>query len=161
MIDWEANLSTAFKVGRWVKEHWRQIFPLKIEEIKKRAQVLIIDDELQDPIVRAIQQAGWNVRQVHDVDNLDDSVVKQADIIFVDYKNVGMALTPTEEGIGLLKTLKRKYPRKHFIFFSGYAGFIPGHMIHEDADSWIAKNSDHYIYIEHIEQAATRIYGGK
>jgi DNA-binding NarL/FixJ family response regulator len=135
--------------------------PLSIEEIKKRAQVLFIDDESYDSLLESIRGAGWNVRQVKEIYNFDSEEVKNADVIFVDYKDVGIALTPTEEGIGLLKTLKRKYPEKHFIFYSGYAGFIPGHEIHDIADGWIPKNSDPYVYVERIEMAAKKVYDGR
>lgn len=132
--------------------------PLELEEIKKRAQILLVDNEPLESLMSNIRQAGWNVKQLREIENLDSEVLKNADIIFVDYKDVGAILTPTEEGIGLLKVLKRKYTDKHIIFFSGYAGFIPGHEFHDIADGWIQKNADPYIYIERIEEAAREIY---
>ena len=126
--------------------------------MKKRTQILFIDDELFDSLLDNIRQAGWSVKQTRDISNLDSEDLRNSDIIFVDYKGVGRALTPTEEGIGLIKALKNKYPRKHLIFYSGYAGFIPGDKIHDIADGWISKNSDPYVYIERIETAAKIIH---
>lgn len=149
-----------YTIGQ-VPRLWRFAFgkkPLSLEEIKKRTQVLFVDDESLDHILTNITQAGWNVRQIKDIQNLDSSEVCAADIIFVDYKNVGTALTPSDEGIGLMKALKRKYPKKHIIFCSGYAGFIPGHEVHGIADGWIPKNADPYVYVERIEAAAYHIY---
>jgi len=131
-----------------------------IDEIKKQTQVLFIDDEAFDYLLENIRQAGWNVKQVKEIDNLDSENLKSADVIFIDYKGVGSILTPTEEGIGLLKALRHKYPLKYLIFYSGYAGFIPGHEIHDIANGWITKNADPYVYIERIEEAAKKVYNG-
>ena len=147
-----------------VSSGFKKIFnkkPLTIEEIKKRAQILFIDDQSYDALLENIRNAGWNVKQVKEVNSLDSEEIKNADIIFVDYKDVGTILTPTEEGIGLIKVLKRKYPEKHIIFYSGHAGFIPGHEVFDFADGWIQKNADLYVYIERIEAAAKSIYGKK
>jgi len=132
--------------------------PLTLEEIKKRTHVLFIDDESFTPLLESIRRAGWNTSQINDVSNLDSEDIKKSDIIFVDYKGVGQVMTPSEEGIGLLRALKTKYPLKHLIFYSGYAGVIPGDQVHDIADGWIQKNSDPYVYIARIESAARKIY---
>jgi hypothetical protein len=147
-----------------VKNLFRKIFKkksLSLEEIKKRTQILFIDDEPFDYVINGIRQANWNVKQIMEVYNPDSEDLKNADIIFVDFKGVGKELTPTDEGIGLLKLLKNKYPKKYFIFISGYAGLIPGEKFFDIADGWISKNSDPYVYIERIESAAKTIYEGK
>lgn len=131
---------------------------LTLEEIKQQARILFIDDESFESLLTNIRDAGWNVRQIDDLKNFDSEDIKLSDIIFVDYKDVGKSLTPSEEGIGLLKQLKIRYPDKHIIFYSGYAGFIPGNEIHNIADGWIQKHSDPYVYIERIEKAAKSIY---
>ena len=134
---------------------------LSVEELRKRTQILFVDDEPLDSILESIRLSGWNVRQVQEIQSIYADEVKNSDIIFVDYKNVGKTLTPSEEGIGLLKYLRQKYPNKYLIFFSGYAGFVPGHEVHGIADGWIQKNADPYIYVERIESAAKKINARK
>lgn len=159
----EAFFSALIKstVG-WFPSVWHRFFKkksLSIDEIKRRTQILFVDDEsFDDYLLTNIRQAGWNVRQLKDIHDLDSEEIRSATIIFMDYKGVGAALTPSEEGIGLMKALRHKYPNKHIIFYSGYAGFIPGHEVHGIANAWIQKNSDPYIYIERIEVAARTIY---
>lgn len=155
----EAFYTAALKLAIGKARAFFRRKPLPIEEVKRRTQVLFVDDESFDELMTSIRQAGWNVRQINDISNFDSEDVKFADVIFMDYKGVGTSLTPTAEGIGLMKALKAKYPNKHIIFYSGYAGFIPGHEVHGIADGWIPKNSDPYVYIERIEQAARKIYG--
>ncbi len=146
------------KAGEWLKNKGFGKKEISIEEIKKKAQVLFVDDESYEGRMTAIRDAGWNARQINDVKNFDSEEIKNADIIFMDFKGVGSTLSPTEEGIGLLKQLKKRYSNKVFIFYSGYAGFIPGHEVHGIADAWIPKNSDTIVYIDIIEESAKKIY---
>lgn len=152
LLDWGVE-----GAGSWIKNRFKKT--PTIEELKKKVQVLFVDDETFEGRLSAIRDAGWNVRQIKDITNFDSEEIKNADIIFMDYKGVGSVLTPTEEGIGLLKQLKKKYPSKVVIFYSGYAGTIPGHEFHRIADGWIAKNADTFQYIENIEEFAKEIYG--
>jgi hypothetical protein len=120
--------------------------------------VLFVDDEDFNVRLTTIREAGWNVNQIKDIINFNYEEVRTANIIFMDYMGVGQILTPSEQGIGLIKTLKKRYPEKHIIFYSGYAGFIPGHEIHSIADGWIHKHSDAYVYIDQIEASSRKIH---
>jgi len=130
-----------------------------VEELKRKTHVLFVDDEDFSTRLKSIRDAGWSVNQIPDVTNFNCTEIERANIIFMDYIGVGQALTPTDQGIGLLKELKRRYPEKYLVFYSGYAGFIPGHEFHGIADAWIAKSSDPYVFIDQIEDAAKKIHG--
>jgi ActR/RegA family two-component response regulator len=130
-----------------------------VTELKEKTHVLFVDDEDFGTRLQSIRDAGWSVNQITDVTDFNCPAVERANIIFMDYIGVGRALTPTDEGIGLLKEIKRRYPEKFLVFYSGYAGFIPGHEFHNIADAWIAKNSDPYVFIDQIEDAAKKIHG--
>jgi hypothetical protein len=149
------------KAGNWIKKRYSKKRVLSIEEIKKITQVLFVDDEDFSKKITVIRDAGWNVNQIKDISNFNSEEIKNADIIFMDYVGVGKTLTPTEGGIGLVKSLKKRYPEKFIIFYSGYAGFIPGHEIHSIADAWIDKHSDSFVYIDQIEAAALKIHESK
>lgn len=127
------------------------------DEIKKITRVLFIDDEKFGYIDR-IKEAGWSVSQIFDLNNLDEECVRQADIVFLDYKGVGRSLSQSEEGIGLLKALKKKYPAKPIILYSAHAGFNLGDEF-DLADDWLPKNADTYVYIQKIEEFAQKIHG--
>ena len=120
--------------------------------------LLFIDDEDFSTKISIIRDAGWNVNQVKEVSNIDSQEIVSSDIIFIDYIGVGKILTPKEEGIGLLKCIKKKYQSKFIIFLSGHAGYIPGHEVHSIADAWIDKHADSFVYIDQIEDAAIKIY---
>lgn len=147
------------KAGNWVNKKLTKKNLYSIEDIKKHTQVLFVDDEDFSVLLETIRSSGWNVKQVYDILNFNSEEVKSADIIFMDFIGVGKTLTPKEQGIGLLKSLKKRYPKKFIVFYSGYAGFIPGHEVHAIADAWIDKHADPFVYIDQIEVAAMKIYG--
>lgn len=148
------------KAGNFIKDRFSKKI-LSIDEIKKKTQVLFVDDEDFSATLEIIRGAGWNARQINDITNFQSEEIKNSDIIFMDYIGVGKILTPKDEGIGLLKQLKSRYPEKFIIFYSGYAGYIPGHEFHSIVDAWIDKHADPYVYIDQIEVAAIKIYGSK
>lgn len=133
--------------------------PIETAELKRRTRIVFIDDEPADSLLKTIREAGWSVQQLTDIANINEETVRTADIVFMDYKGVGKALTPSQEGVGLMKHLRRNYPKKHIVFYSGFAGFIPGHEVIGLADSWIQKGADPFEYIDLIEQAARKIHG--
>ena len=145
------------KIANWLKRQSSKKNP-PIEEIKKTTKILFVDDEDFSARLSTIRDAGWNVSQIHEVTNFNSEEIKSADIIFMDYIGVGKVLTPSEQGIGLLKKIKNRYPEKYIIFYSGYAGFIPGHEFHSIADAWIDKHADPFVYIDQIEEAAIKSY---
>jgi DNA-binding NtrC family response regulator len=127
-------------------------------ELKDKTYILFVDDEQFDYIER-IRAAGWNAHQVTDIENLDDEHLKRTHIVFLDYVGVGKKLAPNQQGIGLLKAIKQKYPQKIVIFYSGHAGFTLGHEFRA-ADDWMPKNADPYVFLQKIEENAQKVNFG-
>jgi hypothetical protein len=140
------------KIARRRKEPKKE--PLSEADLKARVQILFIDDE-QFEYIDTIRNAGWNVQQMEDIANLDDERLRRAHIIFLDYKGVGQHLSP-REGIGLLKAIQTKYPKKIIIFYSAHAGFSLGDEFHS-ADDWLLKHFDPYVYLQKIEENARKL----
>jgi hypothetical protein len=125
------------------------------EDLKQKVNILFVDDEVFN-YIDLIKGAGWNANHVEDISSLDDEHLKRAHIVFLDYIGVGQKLAPTQQGIGLLKAIKQKYPQKVVIFYSGHAGFGLGDEFRL-ADDWIPKNADPYVFILKIEETAQKL----
>jgi hypothetical protein len=146
-----------------IKSGWKKITGKKkkkteisnVSNLKEKVNILFIDDEPFD-YIETIKEAGWNASQMFEVKNLDDEQLKRSHIIFLDYVGVGKILTPSQQGIGLLKEIKRKYSNKIVIFYSGHAGFSLGQEF-KIADDWMPKNSDAYVFLQKIEENAQKI----
>lgn len=126
------------------------------EELKALASILFIDDEKFE-YIDLIRNAGWNATQIFELQSTDNDHVKRADVIFLDYKGVGKILAPSEEGIGLLRALKQKFPDKPIIFYSAHAGFSLGDKF-DLADDWLSKGADPHVYIQKIEEHVRKKY---
>ena len=124
------------------------------EEMKKICRILFIDDgEFDVPDI--LINSGWkNTKKVDDVDSLDSLDVLEADIIFVDIAGVGRRLRFSDEGLGLISALKKKYSHKKVVVYSAQRS---GDRFHEGlsaADERLAKNADPFQFESLVEKFA-------
>lgn len=131
-----------------------------IDEIKMKTIILFIDDDKTFKIVKIIKNAGWNLTSMlanPDVKNINDERIKRADIIFVDIKGVAKTLY-ADEGLGLAQDLKKEYPNKKVVLYSG----VPEHQISHPAirlvDEIIDKNAQPAEFISVICSLAEQIW---
>ncbi len=118
---------------------------------KSNVLILFIDDE-EFPIVENLRRAGWHTRRIKDITNIDSSDIIAAQIIFIDYKGVGRVLSKQEQGIGLIKEIKRKYgSQKRVILYSAYK--IPIDVdLEKIVDRKLPKNSNMYEFQAMIDE---------
>ena len=131
----------------------RLIFWRKRRFDKSNLRILFVDNELM-PVADNLKAAGWLVTKVNDIKNIDEEIVRNSQIIFVDYKGVGRIISPQMEGIVLIYTLKNAYgDAKRIILYSATRS-LPNHIIlegHADsADNKIRKNADTSQFIKMI-----------
>jgi len=123
---------------------------------KSNTNILFVDDE-NFPVVEKLQKAGWSVKKVKDIMNIQDDDVQRAHIIFVDYKGVGKHLSENDQGIGIIKAIKISYgSSKRVILYSGHNRFNLGLDL-RIADNILSKNSDVYEFITIIEAEIKKI----
>lgn len=127
---------------------------------KSNIRILFIDDS-DMPIVENLKRAGWSVRRVRDIKNIDDDAIRTARIIFVDYKGVGRNISPQYEGVGLIKAIKDKYKSsKRLILYSAHSDF-PNNIvldpIFQVADNKIRKNADNTEFLAIIDSEIKKI----
>ncbi len=85
-----------------------------------------------------------------DIENLEDNVVKNAKIIFVDFKGVGRKFG-NQQGIDLIKALKKKYKnKKTVILFSAHNFNLTKEI--DAGDDRIAKNASLQDFIDMIKK---------
>ena len=140
----------------WIKKKRVKLPNRTLEEIKLVSNILFIDDR-KFPVVDILRAAGWsNTRSIKDVDSLDQKEIKEAHVIFSDIQGVGKKLKFNEEGLGLLKALKEKYPTKKLIVYSAEEqGKIEAfHPIIDIMDNRLSKNADPYQFQVLVEKYA-------
>ena len=84
-----------------------------LNDIKNVCKVLFIDDIKFETADRLKKEDGWkNTQRIKDVSSLDQTEIIEAHIIFVDVQGVGKKLFPGEEGLGLIRALKKNILKK-------------------------------------------------
>lgn len=149
LSDFLGSIPLICKGWFWMKKWYYQ--RLSLQDIKNRSHILFIDDQKFD-VVDRIREDGWAVDTMKDIKSLSDNKIVRAQVIFVDYKGVGLFISPKEGGLGLIKALKSAYTKKRVILYSGYTEFSLDELQHEIADDMLPKNSEPFVYIEKIER---------
>jgi hypothetical protein len=144
------NVDIDFKPNFW----WPFRRKKKLDKIS--ANILFIDDS-ECPVVENLQKAGWAVRKINDIINIQDENIKRADIIFVDYKGVGDKLSEKEQGISVIRAIKNAYrDKKRVILYSAYGRFKLS-VDMRVADNQMSKNSETSEFISMIESELSKI----
>jgi hypothetical protein len=123
---------------------------------KDNINILFIDDEYFSVVVNLIK-AGWQVKKIKDIKDVQQEEVRRANIIFVDYKGVGKSFSEKDQGIGIIKAIKGYYgDSKRVILYSGFSGFDLG-IETRIADNQLPKNANTYQFITMIESEVEKI----
>lgn len=125
---------------------------------KDIVHILFVDDEKFE-VVTILKSAGWkNTKLKKDITDLDDQDVSEAHIIFVDINGVGTKLFK-DQGLGLAKALKEKYPTKKVVIYSAEN---TGDMFNKSlktVDDTLSKNAEPYEFVTLISSFAEEIFG--
>ncbi len=130
----------------------------ELDKRKKLINILFVDDDTKFKIIKILNVAGWvNTKIIKDVKNPDEDIVNNAHIIFVDINDVGVKMGFTDEGLGLAKYLKNKYPQKKVIIYSTDTSGNRFHPALREVDTFLPKNAEPYEFQEIIEQFSAEI----
>ncbi|MCL4536333.1 MAG: hypothetical protein M1610_01900 [Nitrospirae bacterium] len=110
-----------------------------LNEIRKRARILFIDDE-DVPQIKVLKKEGFAIDQWKDIKNLKNIEDGNYDIIFLDIGGVGGGYS-REGAIGVLKDIKKSNPSIVLIAFSGQKFAIEQTKFFQLADDVLNKDA--------------------
>lgn len=123
-----------------------------LEATKTSKRILFIDDDVKFKIVKILKNAGWvNTTILKDLVSLDSPAVINADLFFVDVNGVGKLLDFKDEGLGLAKALKERYPNKGVVIYSSDKTGDRFHEALRQADDFLSKDAEPYQFQKIIE----------
>lgn len=130
--------------------------PSQINAAKEDTRILFIDDLDLKKKIKNLKDAGWcRVSQIKDAPNIDIQEIREADIIFVDYKGIG-EFDSEEQGLSVLKALKQRYrDSKYLILYSAHK--VPVDAFNRGADNYLQKNSSIYELEQKILEGIAKI----
>lgn len=131
---------------------------MSLAERKLHTHVLFIDDDAKFHVVKILSNSGWkNTSLVKDAITLDDGIIFNAHILFVDVQGVGKKMGFESEGLGLAQALIEKYPSKKIVIYSIET---QGNRFHEalrKAASFLPKNADPYEFQKLVEELSREL----
>lgn len=120
---------------------------------KLLTKILFIDDDTKFKVVKILTNSGWiNTSIIKDAKTLDEPIIVDANILFVDVQGVGVAMGFDSEGLGLALALKEKYPSKRIVIYSAESKGDRFHEALRKADSFLPKNADPYEFQKLVEE---------
>lgn len=142
-----------------IADKWRFHLPERTnDELKHLCRILFIDDQKFD-VPEILRTAGWqHARSIQDVDSIEDTLLADAHIVFVDISGVGRALRFSDEGLGLISAIRKKYLSKKLVVYSAQRR---GDRFHEGlsaADARLPKNADPFEFQELVEDYAKQTF---
>lgn len=111
------------------------------EEVKKRARILVIDDN-EFPYRELFVRDGYNIDKWNDIDNLPLLERGYYDIILLDIQGVGRNESE-EQGFGILKHLRTTSPAQIIVAYSNSDWALKYQQFFDMADDRLDKRQDY------------------
>ncbi len=110
-------------------------------EIRKRARILVIDDDEDAFPYGLLQKEGYNVQYWPKIEALRDLENGEFDIIVLDIYGVASSEMSTNDGLGILEHLKKHNPAQLVIAYSGQKYDLSQAKFWSLADDYLGKPS--------------------
>ncbi|MBT1696074.1 hypothetical protein KK083_04245 [Fulvivirgaceae bacterium PWU4] len=127
-------------------------------ETRPLTKILFVDD-FKFEIVEYLNTCGWiQTKRIKDIDDITHPSISENHIFFIDIQGVGKKMGFTDEGLGLARALKEKYPEKFVILYSAQPTGDRFDKTLSIVDDTIRKNADSYEFIKLVEKYATQTF---
>ena len=125
--------------------------PELIQRIERRnIPILIIDDEAF-AYQQILSNHGFSIKHVKDIEAIE--MVSEYEIILCDIKGVGKQLGSRFEGAHLIKEIKKRYPFKYIIAYTGQKHDASFNQYFRIADNMVKKDEESEVWIETLDEA--------
>lgn len=122
-------------------------------DLKLKTKILIIDDNKPSEILEYMKDAGWKVKYLNDLDNMNNYVLCQSHIIFIDIMGPGKKLS-LNDGQELAVEIKKKYPGKKVAIYSTVSEQNIFHEAIDVVDKRIRRQGTLIPFVSAIEEMA-------
>ena len=126
-----------------------------LEEVRKRAQILIIDDQ-EWAHQRKLEVDHFHVTRWFDIEDTDSLTNGSYAIVLLDINGVGMHHSPERQGIGILDHIKRSNPAQVVIVYSANPQGVKDVFTLAKADAVMDKGSSYLDFREQIDSLLIR-----
>jgi len=115
--------------------------PVPLEEIRKRAKIIVIDDDPHSFPCELLRKEGYTIESWQKVESLSRLEKGDFDIIILDIGGVAGEYSP-QDGLGVLEHLKKYNPSQIIVAFSGQTFDLGKTRFWKMADDSLSKPVD-------------------
>jgi response regulator RpfG family c-di-GMP phosphodiesterase len=133
----------------------REYVPPTLDEIRKRAQILIIDDQ-EWPHRAQLETDHFHVTRWIDVEDTDSLTNGSFALVLLDINGVGLKHSPERQGIGILDYIKKKNPAQLVIVYSAKPQSVRDAVTLARADAVMDKGSSYLEFRDKIDSLLSR-----
>ncbi len=126
--------------------------------LKRNTQIAIIDDQVF-PKAEALRNHGFNIIELGDIKSVDQ--VAAYPIVVCDIRGVGQSLHSDLEGAHLISEIRKSYPDKFLVTYSGAQFHITYNESLRGVDSSIAKDAPTEQWVSVLESGVGKITNPK
>lgn len=120
-----------------------------IAPMRETKRILIIDNE-DVPFKDILANNKYNLTHIPDIEDI--FAVENYDLILCDIQGVGVKLSPTFQGAHVVEEIKKHYPFKQVIAFSGYDGSLEKTDSLRHADRFLKKDANERQWIDALDE---------
>jgi CheY-like chemotaxis protein len=128
-----------------------------LEEVRRQAKILIIDDE-QVPFQPSFIRDGYHVERWTTIRNLSQLTDANFDLILLDLHGVGLKDSPGLQGFGILEHLKQRNPAQLVVAYSAKPWGASFQRFFFLADAVLDKGDEYVKYKETVDSQLMRRY---
>lgn len=128
---------------------------MTLETARKRAQVLIIDDQ-EWPLSRQLENDHFHVTRWFDIEDTDSLTNGSFALVLLDINGVGLEHSPARQGIGILDFIKDTNPAQPVIVYSANPQAVNDTMTLARADAVMDKGSEYLEFRKEIDNLILR-----
>jgi len=115
-------------------------FNIAIGKVRGQFNIAVIDDEGFNK-ENELRKRDYKITVYNDLEHIDD--LKRFDIVLCDIKGVGKKILGEKgDGAKLIEEIRKYYPEKYIIAFSGETHQVNYNKYFSQADTWITKDED-------------------
>lgn len=124
--------------------------PVAIASARPKLKILVIDDQpfiLKD----VLASHGYSIHEMRDVSAID--LVASYPIVICDIKGVGATFRSKHEGAHLFREIRRAFPEKYIIAFTGFRFDATYNEYFRVADTSLKKDTDTEAWVKALDEA--------
>ena len=115
-------MTFVFKTLKTVRDYEKAVKPplsaKSPQDIRRAVRIAVVDDRDFSPLTN-LQQHQFDITHLHDIETTE--TIQPYPVILMDLQGVGLSLHPHLQGAHLIKEIKKNFPEKFVIAYTGGA----------------------------------------